>query len=168
MLTIQEQETNMATILRATNEDGVKYDLDVFAGEDFKLDISAIESGDIGKVFGVSSQTISLPPSKTNHEFFGNLYDLGSTPSTSFTKTVPCQVLQNGTEVFTGKMYLQDVITDNQGDIIYNVVVVNETVDFKFLVQDLTFADLDLSALDHDYTYGNITTSWDRDWETTL
>ncbi len=153
------------TILRATNDDGVKYDLDIFEGDDFKLDISAIESGDIGKVFGVSTQTFSLPPTKENNEFFGNAFNVGVTPTVSFTKTVDCQVLQDGTEVFNGKLYLQDVITDNDGDIVYNVVVVNETVDFKFLIQDLTFADLDFSSLDHDYTYGNITSSWDGDLE---
>jgi len=36
------------TILRAINDDGVKYDLDLKDNPDFKLDISAIESGDIG------------------------------------------------------------------------------------------------------------------------
>ena len=65
----------MATILRATLE-GVKYDLDVFEDVEFRLDISAIESGDIGQVFGVSSQNLELPPSDRNNQFFGNLYDL--------------------------------------------------------------------------------------------
>ena len=151
------------TILRAINDDGVKYDLDLKDNPDFKLDISAIESGDIGKVFGISSQRLTLPPSKTNNEFFGNLYDVGSTPSTSFIKTVPAQVLQNGIEIFSGKMYLENVVTDNQGNNIYNVVVVNETVDFDLLIKDTTFGDLDFTALNHDYTYGNITSSWDGD-----
>ena len=73
------------TIIRAINDDGVKYDLDLLESIPFRLDISAIESGDIGKVFGVSSQKLTLPPSKTNNEFFGNLYDIGATPATSFT-----------------------------------------------------------------------------------
>ena len=73
------------TILRATNEDGKVYDLDVFEGDDFRLDISAIESGDIGRVFGVSSQTISLPPTTTNNEFFGNSYNVGATTTMAFT-----------------------------------------------------------------------------------
>ena len=56
------------TILRATNDNGVTYDLDLLNDLDFKLDISAIESGQIGKVFGVSSQQLSLPPSNINNE----------------------------------------------------------------------------------------------------
>lgn len=152
-------------VLRCTNDEGIKYDLDVLDNLDFKLDISAIESGDIGKVFGVSSQNISLPPTKNNNEFFGNLYDVGATPSTSFIKTVPCQILQNGQEIFTGKLYVDSVITDNMGDDLYNVVIVNETVDFNFLIKDTTFGDLDFSFLNHDYTYGNITSSWDGNLE---
>jgi len=152
----------MATILRAINDNGDKYDLDLLENIPFKLDISAIESGNIGTIFGVSSQKLTLPPSQTNNEFFGNLYDVNATPSTSFIKTVPCQVLQDGIEIFTGKLYLDSVTTDNQGNDLYNVVVVNETVDFKFLVKDMTFGDLDFSHLDHDYTYGNITGSWDK------
>ena len=150
------------TIIRAINDNGVKYDLDLLESIPFRLDISAIESGDIGKVFGVSSQKLTLPPSKNNNEFFGNLYDVGATPSTSFTKTVPCQILQDGAEVFNGKLYLDSVITDNQGNDLYNVVVVNETVDFGQLIQDVNFGDLDFSSLNHDYTYGNITGSWDK------
>ena len=151
----------MATILRAINDDGVKYDLDLQTDLDFKLDISAIESGNIGKVFGVSSQQFSLPPSEVNNEFFGNLYDIGATPSTSFIKAAPCQVLQNGIEIFSGKLYLENVVTDNMGNDIYNVVVVNETVDFNLLLKDTTFGDLDFQALNHAYSYGNITSSWD-------
>ena len=150
------------TILRCINDDGVKYDLDLLEDVPFRLDISAIESGNIGQAFGVSSQKLTLPPSTTNNEFFGNLYDVGATPSTSFIKTVACQVLQNGIEIFTGKLYLESVVTDNRGNDLYNVVVVNETVDLGFLIKDKTFSDLDFSFLNHDYTYDNIVDSWDQ------
>lgn len=165
----------MATILRAYNDLGIKYDLDVFNEQQFLLDISAIESGDIGKVFGISSQTFALPPTKNNVEYFGNLYDLGATyPSgslnntpnsapSSFIKTMPCQVLSDGIQIFNGKLYLDSIITDEDGDTIFNVNVVNETIDFKYLIQDLTFGDLDWSAYNHDYTYTNISSSWDLD-----
>ena len=152
----------MATIIRAINDKGDKYDLDLLENIPFTLDISAIESGNIGQAFGVSSQKLVLPPTNNNNEFFGNLYDVGSSPSTSFIKTVPCQVLQDGTEIFTGKLYLESVVTDNQGNDLYNIVVVNETVDFGFLIKDKTFSDLDFSPYDHDYTYDNIQDSWDK------
>ena len=162
----------MATILRVYNDLGVKYDLDVFNEQQFLLDISAIESGDIGKVFGISSQTFALPPTANNNEYFGNLFDLGatypsgsltqtSTAPTTFIKTMPCQVLTDGISIFTGKLYLDSVITDEDGDTIYNVNVVNETIDFKYQIQDLTFGDLDWSEYNHTYTLNNITSSWE-------
>ena len=162
----------MATILRAYNDSGLKYDLDVYNEQQFLLDISAIESGDIGKVFGITSQTFALPPTNNNNEYFGNLYDLGATlPSgslpnqvdstpTNFTKTQPCQVLSDGQAIFSGVIYLDSVITDEDGDTIYNVVVANETIDFKYAILDLTLGDLKWDAFNHIYDYTNITNSW--------
>ena len=150
----------MSTILRTTNEQGVLYDLDVYNEQDFLLDISAIESGDVGKVFGISSQTFALPPTKTNDEYFGNLYDLGSSGEVSFIKTQPCQVLSNGQAIFSGKLYLENVVTNQHGDTLYNVVVTNETVDFKFAIESLTFGDLDWSEYNHNLTYTNVSSSW--------
>ena len=149
-------------ILRAINEDGVKYDLDVLENADLKLDISAIESGDIGDVFGISSQAYALPGNENNNKFFGLLFDLGTTPATAFTKSVPCQVLYNGAEVFTGKLFIDNVVTNQKGDTIYNVTVVNEVVDFKYLIDDLTMQDLDWDYFDHTLNMANITGSWDN------
>ena len=150
----------MSTILRTENESGVLYDLDVYNEQDFLLDISAIESGDVGKVFGISSQTFALPPTKTNDEYFGNLYDLGASGEVSFIKTQPCQVINDGQAIFSGRLYLENVVTNQHGDTIYNVVVTNETVDFKFAIESLTFGDLDWSDYNHNLTYANISSSW--------
>ena len=150
----------MSTILRTENESGVLYDLDVYNEQDFLLDISAIESGDVGKVFGISSQTFALPPTKTNDEYFGNLYDLGASGEVSFIKTQPCQVINDGQAIFSGRLYLENVVTNQHGDTIYNVVVTNETVDFKFAIESLTFGDLDWSDYNHNLTYANVSSSW--------
>lgn len=149
------------TILRAYNDQGQKYDLDVFNEEAFLLDISSIESGDIGQVFGISSQTFALPSTNNNNEYFGNLYDLGADAATSFIKTQPCQVLSDGVEVFSGNIYLDNVVTDEQGGTIYNAVVVNQTIDFKYQIADKDFSILDWSVYNHDLTVANITGSWD-------
>ena len=146
--------------LRCTNQDGVVADLDVLEQIDIKVDMSAIEVGEIGEVFGVSSQTFSLPATKNNQNFFGYLDELSSTPATGFIQTIPCQVLNDGIAIFTGKLFIQDIITNSKGDSVYQVVVVNETVDFSIAIKNLQVQDLDFSNLDHSYTYGNITGSW--------
>ncbi len=123
-------------ILRAINDNGTKYDLEVVDIPSFLLDISAIEIGDIGKVFGISSQTFTLPGNDNNNQFFNNVFDLGATPAVALNKSVPCQVLVDGQAVFTGKLYIQDVISDDWHNVIYNCVVTNETVDFRVLTEN--------------------------------
>ena len=153
----------MATILRAFNDDNVKYDLDLFNNEQFLLDISSIEAGEIGKVFGISSQNFALPATTNNQEYFGYLDNIGADGASSFTKRLPCQVLNDGIEIFSGFITLDSVITNSEGDTIYNVVVVNEIVDFKLLLENKTFGDLDWSDYNHNLTYTNISQSWDND-----
>jgi hypothetical protein len=149
-------------ILRATNDDGVKVDLDVLeADQPILLDISAIENTEIGDVLGISSQTFSLPGTDKNNQFFGNLFNLGATPSIALQDSIPCQVLTDGQAVFTGRLYITDIVTDQKGYTTYQVNIVNETIDFKFLLTDTLLTQLDWSAYNHLYTYGNITSSWD-------
>ena len=148
-------------ILRATNDDGFKVDLDVLeSNAPIKLDISAIENTQIGQPFGISSQTFSLPGSPTNNAFFGNLFDLGATPAVALQNSINCQVLTDGAEVFTGKLYITDIVTDQKGYTTYQVNVVNETVDFKFQLTDTLLNELDWSEYNHSYTYANISSSW--------
>ena len=122
-------------ILRATNDNGAKFDLEVVDSPDFLLDISAIEIGTIGSVFGISSQTFTLPGTDNNNQFFNNVFDLGATPAVALNKSVPCQVLVDGEAVFTGKLYINDLISDEYNNVIYNCVVTNETVDFRVLTE---------------------------------
>ena len=148
-------------ILRATNDDGLKVDLDVLeSNAPIKLDISAIENTQIGQAFGISSQTFSLPGSAKNNAFFGNLFDLGATPAVALQNSITCQVLTDGAEVFTGKLYITDIVTDQKGYTTYQVNVVNETVDFKFQLTDTLLNELDWSEYNHEYTYANISGSW--------
>jgi hypothetical protein len=150
-------------ILRATNENGVKVDLDVLENDaPIKLDISAIENATIGNVFGASSQTFSLPGTDKNNQFFGNLFDLGTTPAVALQNSIDCQVLTDGQDVFTGKLYITDIITDQKGYTTYQVNVVNETIDFKFLLTDTLISELDWSPYNHNYTYANLTSSWNN------
>ena len=136
-------------------------DLDVFeADQPLLLDISAIENATIGEVFGISSQTFSLPGTDTNNKFFGNLFDLGATPNIAFQKSIDCQVLNDGEEVFSGKMYITDVITDQKGYTTYQINVVNETVDLKFKLENFLIRDVNLDQYNHAYTYANISASW--------
>ena len=158
MVTLRAAYPNNNTIITSGS---IVQDLDVLeADQAILLEISAIENGDIGGVFGISSQTFSLPGTDTNNKFFGNLFDLGATPNVAFQKSIDCQVLNDGGEVFTGKLYITNVITDQKGYTTYQVNVVNESVDLKFQLENFLLRDVDLSHLNHAYTYANISASW--------
>ena len=151
-------------ILRAYNDKNQKFDLNIIDNVSLRLDISAIESQEIGKIFGISSQTFSLPGTDENNQYFNNIFDLGTTPAVAFGKTAPCQVLVDGAAVFTGKLYIQDVVSDQYNDVIYNCVVTNETIDLKTLVENKTLASLanNWSKYNHLYNWANVTSSWDN------
>jgi hypothetical protein len=152
-------------ILRVTNENGVVTDLTPLEDIDLRLDISAIENTEIGVQFGISSQEFTIAGDNVSNQFFGNLYDLGATPAVALQNSVDCQVLTSGQEVFTGKLYIRNIITDQDGYTIYNVVVVNETIDFKYRIQNLSLRDpkFDWSPYDHLFVASNITGSWEGD-----
>mgnify|MGYP001245502702 CR=1 FL=1 len=48
-------------VLRVKDEQDNVYDLDINANEPILFEVSTIEIGDIGKVFGVASNKFSLP-----------------------------------------------------------------------------------------------------------
>ena len=149
-------------ILRCTNDNGRVADIQVQDPIDLRLDISAIENTTIGDVYGISSQEFSIVGSNEVNDFFGNLYNLGSTAAVALQNSIPCQVLLDGGEVFRGKLYIKNIITDPEGyNTIYNIVVVNEVVDFKFELQDTFLAEFDFSRFNHDFTFANISASWE-------
>ena len=153
----------MAIVLRATNDNGVVADLDVRQDVDLRLDISAIENTDIGEIYGVSTQTFALPDTPINNQFFGNLFNLGSTPGVALQNSIPCQLLQDGVEIMNGKLYIVDITTNQKGLTFYNVNLVNETMDFKFQLENMDnplLSSLDWDEYTHKYTYNSITASW--------
>ena len=165
----------MATILRVYNEDNIKYDLDLFQDQDFILEISAKEAGEVPSIFGVSSQTIAVPATDKNNQYFGNLWDLHATAGNKFTRTYPCQVLENGDEIFDGRLFLQNIVTDQRGDTVYNVLVVDEVIDFKTQVNNLTWNEVFAfytgsstvpvpqpnAGWNHTLNFSNVSSSWD-------
>src|SRR6056300_283428 len=149
-------------ILRVTYE-GVRYDLDTFEDIAFRVDISTIQNNEIGSTFGVASQAVTLPGSSNNNKFFVAAYNVNSPGARGFKQSVPCQVLQNGAEVFNGNLILNDVVTDTYNDTVYNITLVNETIDFANLISEQYLNELDFSDLDHAYTPSNVTMSFNDD-----
>lgn len=148
-------------VIRAKDNFGNVADLDVLQEAELRVDVSAVESGDLGEVFGISSQEFMLPGTDNNNAFFGNIFNLGAEPSIALNHTVFASVMVDGNEIFSGKMYINNVLTDQKGYTMYKALVINETVDFKTRIENLFINELDFSDSYHDLTLPNITSSWD-------
>ncbi len=148
-------------VLRATYE-GVRYDLDTFESLPFRVDVSAIQNNEIGSVFGVASQNIDLPGSDTNNKFFDAAYLINSPEVKGFKNSIPCQVLQQGAEVFTGNLILNEVVSDGESDTTYSITLVNESVDFTNAIKETYLSNLDYSDLTHVYNITSVTSSWEN------
>ena len=151
----------MNSLILRCKYDGVTYDLDTLTDISFRVDLSAVENGAIGSVFGVASQQFDLPSSKNNDIFFKAAYTVNSTTSVGFKNSVECQVLQAGNAIYKGNLILDEVVTDGATDTTYKVTIVNETIDFQTDIQDQYIRDLDFTDYNHDYTMANITGSWE-------
>jgi len=135
-------------------------DLDTEGNIPFRLDISAIENGSIGNVFGISSQTFTLPGTKNNNAFFKSAYNINAASTVGMKNSIDCKLIQGSNTIFKGKLILNEVITDFHGNTNYQVQLVNETLDFTNLIRNQFVSQLNFNDLDHAYTFANITGSW--------
>ena len=127
-----------------------------------------------GSKSGSHSKTMKLPGTKTNNQFFGGIYDVNSDYSVFNPNVKTYAVLTvDSEELITGYMQLKEVLKDDKGEVYYNVVVYDESVDFwsrmrgKYVVNNTDSADdIDLSDLDHILSQANVEAPLDRDWET--
>ena len=151
----------MNNLILRVKYDGVTYDLDAPSDISFRVDLSAVENGSIGDVFGVASQQFDLPSSTTNDLFFKAAYNINAAVVVGFKNSVECQVLQGGNAVYKGNLILDEVVSDGERDNVYKVTIVNEVIDFQTDIQDQYIRDLDFSDYDHIYSMANITSSFE-------
>ena len=141
---------------------GVTTDLVVDNQVPLRLDMSAVESQQLGKFFGVGSQTFNIPGGQEANIFFNHAYDIAVDDVPAMYNTIPCWVLLNGETVLTGALQLQEVITSEDGFVTYSVSVVDKTIQFEQALSSKLIRNADWSAYDHTLSFENITGSWDN------
>lgn len=140
------------------------FDLDVDqATSPLKLDISAVEIGELGTNFGIGSQQFALPNTPTNNDFFNYAFDIGSDESGfTFQKSFACQILVDGGSIASGKLYFDSVTTNHKGKHFYNCTFSDAVSSITDVYKDTLLADLNWSAYTHNFTIQNVTGSWDN------
>jgi hypothetical protein len=145
--------------IRATYN-GVKYDLDVLEDTPIRVDISAIENGDIGEVFGATSQQFTLPGSKKNNRFFKHAYKVGVQSVPGLGESVEASVISKSNTLLEGSLFLDEVVRTPNGGYNYEITITNNVVSFNDSIKTTSVSDLDWGSYDHNFTVANVTGSW--------
>ena len=147
-------------ILRVEYQDAV-YDLPVDSDVPLRLDMSAVEAGELGKFFGIGSQTFSLPGVKEVNRFFNHAYDVAQDDVPAMYNTIPCSVILNGETILIGALQLLSVVSSEDGYVSYNVQVYDKVLQFEQVLASKLIKDANWTPYDHTLTSSSILQSWD-------
>ena len=135
--------------------------LDLYEDETIPLTLSVDDFKDVATKTQSYSKAFHLPATKKNNRVFGNLFEV-TKASGLYTfnpyKKTSVMLKENGFIVFEGFLKLIDIV-DKKGEISYNVNLYSDSVALMDSMKDLTFADLNLEELDHDYNLTSIEAS---------
>lgn len=139
---------------------GLTYDLPVDNEVPLRLDMSAVENGEIGSFFGIGSQKFNLPGTREVNRFFNHGYDISIDDVPGMYNSIPCAVIHNGETLLQGQLILEEIVTREDGDVTYSVNVSDSTIQFKNNLANKLLVDLNLDAYTHNLTTAFITGSW--------
>ena len=161
--------SSIAVLSITTTPSGIFTDLqdgqvicDLYQEEDIPLTLSVDDFKNVAEKVQSYSKAFNLPATKRNNRIFNNMFDVTRSDDgiifNPYVKT-KCVLKQDGFILFEGYLRLID-IKDKEGEISYNVNLYSEVVALADTLKESTFADLDFSELDHEYTYSEIRNSW--------
>lgn len=137
------------------------YDLPVDSDVPLRVDMSSVEAGELGKFFGVGSQTFSLPGTKEVNRFFNYAYDVSRDDIPAMYNTIPCSVVLNGETVIIGALQLISVTASDDGFVTYNVQVYDKVLQFEQALGSKLIRNGDWTNYSHSLDITNITSSWE-------
>ena len=151
----------MDTIIRVFYE-GSTYDLQLSEDIALRLDVSAVEAGELGSFFGVGSQEFFMPGTKDNNKFFAHAYKVGSDDIPGIYNTVQAYVIKKGETVLEGQLQLIEIITDDTSEYTsYKCSIVDSVVAFKDQLGSKLLKDADWSPYSHSISSQSILDSWE-------
>ena len=146
-------------ILRVTY-DGQVYDLPVDNDVPLRIDMSAVENQQLGKFFGIGSQTFSLAGTREINRFFNHAYDIAQDDVPAMYNTLPCSVILNGETMLVGSLQLLSVVASDDGYVTYEVQVSDKVLQFEEALASKLITEADWSAYSHTLSSGSIVSSW--------
>ena len=137
---------------------------------DFSTTFSIADIQDISKRKDKITKQIAFKGSPTNNQAFGSLFHQNQIADTNLTnrlffnynplRTVTCLIYEDSVLLLRGELRVLEIQADKSGNIVYQTFVTGSFIDFKFLIDGLKLEDLNLSDMQHRYTWNNIANSW--------
>ena len=145
--------------LIAYDNNGSPTVLDVIGNENIALTLNIDDVRDIENKNSSYSKDFELPATKTNNKFFNHIYDLQVNSNYNPYISSRIELYIDAVLIFSGGMYLNEVIKKEE-ETYYNVTLFAEPIRFVDRISNSLLSDLDLTGLNHAYTYANIEASW--------
>ena len=146
-------------VLRVTSQ-SVNYDIEVDNTIPIRMDMSTVEAGKIGKVFGIGSQTFKVPGYLTANKVFNFAFDIAQDNAVGMYNSMPVTVLSNGDTILEGRLAVNECIVSEDGYASYNVQVYDQPVSLEATLGNKLIKDADWSDYNHTLTSQSIVDSW--------
>lgn len=145
-------------------QSGSFYDIAIDQSDtSIKLDISVKENKNLESLFGIGSQEFSIPSTLENDEFFEYAYDISSDKAGVLMKKIfNASLMVDGMELFNGKLYINDITTDQKGKTYYKCSFNDDVIGLFDYFKDTLIADLDWSDYTHTFNVASILSSWNN------
>ena len=135
---------------------------DLYEDEAIPLSLSIDDFKNVAEKVQSYSKDFHLPNTKRNNKIFSHIFEVTrTTDAFSFNPYAKTRAVlkEDSYTLFEGFLKLID-IKDKESEISYNVNLFSEPVTLKEVLESKTFADIDFTELQHDYTLTNIKNSW--------
>ena len=144
--------------LLAKDENGLWVNLDLTETISISLNKSIEEIEDITQRKAGFSKTFEIPGTSNNESFFKSAFDVNASDFNSSLQ-VDCIIQESGNDVFRGILRLNKITVTPNGNL-YELYILEETVNLSTVLQEFNLCDLDLSEIDHTIDYDTIIETW--------
>jgi hypothetical protein len=148
------------------------YELDLTKGLSNQLTYAVDDLNNLDSKATTFSKTIVLPGTTNNNKLLGNIFEFNNANFSNdnaanveynfnASRSAVCRIEVDGLEIVKGVFRLLEIIRDGE-NIEYEAAVFGELGGLVTALGNKRLEDLDFSAYNHNYTYANITASWDN------
>ena len=141
-------------------KDGVTHDLQIDKNVPLRVDMSTLESQQIGKLFSVGSQEFFIPGTSDSNKFFDFAFNPGTDTAVGMYNTLPVSVILNGDVVLEGQLQLVEAISSDDGFKSYKVRVIDTPITLEGELRGKLIKNADWSSYNHVLTSQSVVDSW--------